>query len=422
MRRNIIFLLLFFAIVLPSRGQNLVPNPSFEIYTGCPAGNSAISNGFVANWNRPPGSIITPDLFTPCTTSGAACTNFNTANNCVGSSPAFQGGAYAGSLWYYTAGGGLKEYIQAQLTSTCVSGTVYRASYRTKLGSLCRYGTNRLGLYISANAVAQASNAPINVTPTVERPGQVLDKVNWTPISGTFISNGTERYITIGNFYSDANTSIFNFGASAGTCIFATGAAYYMIDSVVVQPAVVLPVAIHNFGGSAQANGNQLQWEVSPATELSELWLEHGIDGEHFSMISQWLNPDPATLEHAFLHESPSEGLNFYRLGMADRNGEFMVSEVVALRQGHPGSIRLNMQPNPATDQCKLSFSVPENANGYRVKVSTMSGAVLKYEEVTDTPIVVEYILSTTDLPAGIYAVEVSCGGLTGMKRLAVVH
>ena len=162
--------LLFVVLNAAGFAQNLVPNPSFETYTGCPGGNSAISNGFVASWNRPPGSIITPDLFTPCTTAGVSCLDFNTANNCVGSSAAFHGTAYAGFLWYYTAGGGLKEYIQAQLTSLCVSGTVYRASYRTKLGSLCRYGTNRLGLYISANAIAQAGNAPITVVPTVERP------------------------------------------------------------------------------------------------------------------------------------------------------------------------------------------------------------------------------------------------------------
>ncbi len=402
--------------------QNLVPNPSFETYTGCPGGNSAISNGFVASWNRPPGSIITPDLFTPCTTAGASCLDFNTGNNCVGSSTAFHGTAYAGFLWYYTAGGGLKEYIQAQLTSLCVSGTVYRASYRTKLGSLCRYGTNRLGLYISANAIAQAGNAPITVTPTIERPGQVLDKVNWTPVSGTFTSNGTERYITIGNFYSDANTSIFNFGASAGTCIFATGAAYYMIDSVVVRPAVILPVSVERFSGEARPNGNQLHWEVYPATQLSELWLEHSTDGEHFSMVEQWLNPDPLRLKSGFLHETPAEGLNFYRLGMTDQNGEFMVSEIVTLRQGHPETIRLQLSPNPANELCTVGFQIPEKANGYTLLVRTMSGVEVYHENVPDMEMVATHQLSTSKFPAGMYLVEVKSGGHSGVIRLAVVH
>ena len=37
----------------------------------------------------------------------------------------------------------------------------------------------------------------------------MLDKVNWTLISGTFTSLGTERFITIGNFYNDASTAIY---------------------------------------------------------------------------------------------------------------------------------------------------------------------------------------------------------------------
>ncbi len=406
-----------------SQAQNLVPNPSFETYTACPGGNSAISNGLVASWNRPPGSIITPDIFTPCTTSGTSCSDFNTANNCVGSSAAWHGTAYAGFLWYYTGAPNLKEYIVAQLTAFCTSGTVYRASYRAKLGNLCRYGTNRLGLYISAAAPSQpGGNQPILVTPTVERTGQVLDKVNWTLVSGTFNAVGTERYITIGNFYNDASTNVFNFGASAGVCAFATGGAYYMIDSVIVRPSVILPVAVHNFEGRAQANGNRLSWEISPATELGELWLEHGTDGEHFSMIAQWQQPTTAQLATQFLHDAPSEGLNFYRLGMADRNGEFMVSEVVALYQLPSESIRLSLQPNPADQQAIVSFALPIDADAFQVTITAMNGAVVWHDEVEGAQMMADYELSTADFQSGVYAVEVSSRGRKGIKRLVVVH
>jgi hypothetical protein len=403
--------------------QNLVPNPSFETYTGCPAGNSAISNGFVPNWNRPPGSIITPDLFTPCTSSGLACTNFNTANNCVGSSTAFHGTSYAGFLWYYTGAPNLKEYIVAQLTSTCVAGTVYRACYRAKLGNLCRYGTNRLALYISAAAPSQpGGNQPILITPTIERAGQVLDKVNWTSISGTFIANGTENYITIGNFYNDGSTSIFNFGASAGTCAFATGGAYYMIDSVIVQPSAPLPITVHAFAGKAQANGDVLSWNIAPATQMGELWLDHSTDGMNFSTIAQWMNPTEADLTRHYLNENPTEGMNYYRLGMADQNGEFMVSEVVALRRGPMESLRLNLQPNPAGDQAWLSFALPADAEGFAVFVRAMNGAEVWSAEVSSTLSVAEVVLPTAGLEAGVYAVEVRCAGLRGVKRLVVVH
>lgn len=423
MKRILLTLVGIFAIFGLLEAQNLVPNPSFETYTGCPGGNSAISNGLVANWNRPPGSIITPDLFTPCTSSGSSCTDFNTANHCVGSSPAFHATAYAGMLWYYTGCPNCKEYVVAQLTSFCTSGTVYRASYRAKLGPLCRYGTNHLGLYISAAAPNQpGGNQPILITPTVERPGQVLDKVNWTLISGTFTSLGTERYITMGNFYNDAATAIFDFGSSAGSCIFATGAAYYMFDSVNVRPAVILPVAVEHFAGATKANGNQLSWEIAPQTALGELWLDHSTDGDHFNTIAHWRNPAEKELNADYLHESAAQGVHFYRLGMADRNGEFMVSEVVTLRNREPEMIRLQLQPNPSDQEASLHFQLPEHADAYSLKVSALNGAVVWQEDVRDAPMVAEHRLSTADLQAGVYVVEVSSAGLKGFQRLVVVH
>lgn len=421
--RALVFILLLSVVGLRAYTQNLVPNPSFETYTGCPGGNSAISNGLVASWNRPPGSIITPDLFTPCTTSGTSCSDFNTANNCVGSSAAFHGTAYAGFLWYYTGAPNLKEYIQAQLTSLCLSGTVYRASYRTKLGNLCRYGTNHLGLYISAAAPSQPSgNLPILVVPTVERAGQVLDKVNWTPVSGTFTSNGTERYITIGNFYNDASTNIFNFGSSAGVCAFATGGAYYMVDSVIVQPASVLPVTVAYFEGSNQSLGHQLNWEVAQATVLGELWLEHGTDGEHFSMVAQWMHPAADALKGGYLNAAPAEGWNYYRLGMADRNGEFMVSEIVALDYKAHGAIQFQLQPNPADRQATVSFQLPADAKDYTVKVFALNGAELFAEQVEDAAFQVEHVLPTAALQAGVYMVVVSSADRRGVRKLVVVH
>jgi hypothetical protein len=409
-------------LITLAQAQNLVPNPSFETYTGCPGGNSAISNGFVPNWNRPPGSIITPDLFTPCTSSGTSCLDFNTANNCVGSSAAFHGTSYAGILWYYTAGGGLKEYIQAQLTAFCTGGTVYRASYRAKLGNLCRYGSNRLGLYISAAAVNQAGNAPIIVTPTVERPGQVLDKVNWTLVSGTFTALGTERFITIGNFNTDASTSVFDFGANSATCLFASSAAYYMIDSVIVQAAVILPVEVARFDGKARSEGDLLSWEVLPATPLSELWLEHGTDGEHFAPIASWRNPSATELKSQFLYADPVAGPNYYRLGWADYDGEFSVSEVVQIQHGGFDFMQLALSPNPSDARATVEFAMPEGQSVYAWKLTTASGAVVQADAGEATIGRTQFEIATSELAAGIYLLQVRCGSHFGLKRFVVAH
>lgn len=411
----------FAALLLHLKGQNLVPNPSFETYTG--AGNSAISNGFVPSWNRPPGSIITPDQFSPTASSGGSCTDFNTANNCVGSSAAFHGAAYAGFLWYYTGCPNCKEYIQAALSPFPVSGVIYRASYRTKLGSLCRYGTNRHGLYISATAPSQpGGNQPILITPTVELTAQVLDKVNWTPVSGTFTSNGLERYITIGNFYNDASTNIFNFGASAGSCIFATGAAYYYIDSVVVIPAVVLPVQVMEFAGAVTPSGNALEWSLESDITLRSLWLEHSRDGNRFTPIAEFPGTNQGSL--SYLHTLAPQGENYYRVGYEDENGNFNVSEVVVLQNdGFDSRAEALIYPNPSEGESLLEvrFSAPQTGEA-SVQVMDAQGRIVREATV---PLEGDYLairLDAIEFAQGVYHVQVRTGGTSALVRWVVLE
>jgi hypothetical protein len=407
-----------------TQGQNLVPNPSFETYVGC-GGNSAISSGTVSFWNRPPGSIITPDLFTSCATSGTSCSDFNVANNCVGNSVAFHGGAYAGQLWYYTGCPNCKEYIQAALTPFPVNGTVYRASYRTKLGPLCSYGTNRHGMYISALAPSQpGGNQPILVTPTIQRAAQVLDKVNWTPVSGTFTSNGLERYVTIGNFYNDASTTIASLGAFGGSCIFGSGAAYYYIDSVNVIAPSVLPVEIITLSGNATVSGNELTWQIETDVDLRMMWVEHSTDENHFSPVAEFYDPTTFETLHHFTHESVAAGNNFYRIGYETTNGEFNVSEIVALNNTtHSPFAQVSLSPNPAYTNSLLEVFFPKlQQNGIKVSVNSLNGETIsEYSYPLEDEYSFSLNLEAADFPAGVYLVKIQTEDFLGMKRWVVV-
>ena len=60
----------------------------------------------------------------------------------------------------------------------------------------------------------------------------IADTLNWVEIMGIYKANGTEQYITIGNFKDDASTNIdfTRFGISPPF------SAYYMIDDVSLEP------------------------------------------------------------------------------------------------------------------------------------------------------------------------------------------
>jgi hypothetical protein len=53
----------------------------------------------------------------------------------------------------------------------------------------------------------------------------IQDTLNWVKVSGCYLAQGGEEYLTIGNFFDNANTQI-----TAGN-----GSSYYYVDDVLVE-------------------------------------------------------------------------------------------------------------------------------------------------------------------------------------------
>jgi hypothetical protein len=73
------------------------------------------------------------------------------------------------------------------------------------------------GIYFGDNSIDTITrcNWPITyLTPQVQNPSNnvITDTLNWVPITGTFVANGTEKYALIGNFRPDGvlNTILIN--------------------------------------------------------------------------------------------------------------------------------------------------------------------------------------------------------------------
>ncbi len=122
------------------------------------------------------------------------------------------------------------------------AGCTYRVTFYARLAwareftfySLPPLATDNLGAYFSAQPVLQDPGTPILLAqPQVSSPpGVVLaDTVNYTRVSGTFVANGTERYLTLGNFSPDAQTTTRQLWANSRWA----ASARYAIDDVSVE-------------------------------------------------------------------------------------------------------------------------------------------------------------------------------------------
>lgn len=222
MKQLALILLLFISIL--TLGQNLVPNPSFEDSYGCPLSN-IYNNNFNNNWFN---IYDSPDYFNSCDQAFQGI-----PNNFWGYQPAMYGNAYTGigtGLWGSSVEYNGREYIQVQLNSVLQQDSLYCAYFFTNPANDINYSANDIGMLFTDTAIANGTQLPLyGLTPQISNSPSTLlnDTAVWYKISGTFIAQGTEEYITIGNFKTNSATSYTYIGGI-------NNVSYNYIDSVVV--------------------------------------------------------------------------------------------------------------------------------------------------------------------------------------------
>jgi hypothetical protein len=233
MEAKIRLLVLFLLIGRLASSQNLVPNFSFESKTNCPSYSNASPN-LAYPWYNPSGG--TSDYFNSCSSYSA----FNVPSNFSGYQNALTGQAYCGFIPVFAPNDPnnnfSREYIAVGLTTTLNANTKYFVSLNLSLGDSSAYGGDDVGVYFSQDTLKMMGYSNFTVTPQVDNPNGnfITNKVGWVKIKGTFTANGTERFMTIGNFHNSANTdSLFVPGGSNNT--YVSRSIYYYVDDVCVS-------------------------------------------------------------------------------------------------------------------------------------------------------------------------------------------
>jgi hypothetical protein len=213
-----ILFLLNIAIQTIAQG-NLVPNYSFENKTMCPNSNGQFY--LVTDWENP--TIATPDYFDTC---WAGQNGMGIPGNAFGFQNTHSGGAYAGIVVYY--GAPYAEYLQTQLTEPLQAGQKYCVSFYVSLAEYSDFASIGPQLYFSSTAISSSTFLRFPYTPQVLQMEIIYGTRPWTLISGEYIAQGGERYLTIGNFLEEANTPHDSINNSTSGC------SYFFIDDVSV--------------------------------------------------------------------------------------------------------------------------------------------------------------------------------------------
>ncbi|MBL0330259.1 MAG: T9SS type A sorting domain-containing protein [Bacteroidetes bacterium] len=222
MKKLLFYFFVLFTVMMKAQ-VNLVPNPSFEQYTGCPDYWDQIN--YTLDWTAYKGS---PDYYNIC----GAVDSFSVPQNFIGYQLPASGSAYCGVILYDKANFGNDELIGANLTAPLLIGTKYFVSFKSVLKynnpfDIC-CGQNKMGVKFSTMSYNISSPPIQNNFAHVYSSAVISDTSNWTQVFGSFVSDSMYTNVMLGNFFDNASTTINDIQP-------ANNSSYYFIDDICVS-------------------------------------------------------------------------------------------------------------------------------------------------------------------------------------------
>jgi len=180
--------------------QNLVENPGFENYSNLPYNN--LHYRFIKNWKNIQGFTANSYYHRK---GGVSKNGFSfKVPNCCGSYQEPHSGDAFASM--YVLWEGLYHFAvqQATLKKELIKNHRYYVEIFLNLDDYCEYTTSSFNICFSKKPFPkdETMNYYYNIKHQItNNPDSfIVDKKNWTKISGTFIAKGGEKYVAIGNF------------------------------------------------------------------------------------------------------------------------------------------------------------------------------------------------------------------------------
>jgi hypothetical protein len=218
-RSSLVGSFIFFLLSFSTHAQNLVPNGSFEEYSFCPdgLGQLELSNG----WYSP---IGTCDFYHVCSPL------IGVPENSEASQYAFNGSAYAGGISFVKNSPDTREIMVTQLTEEMSTGEIYYFSFRCCRAekSTNQRACNRIGIQFFVE-LPQFDLDWITNSAHYSCDSVVQDTANWNLFSGSIVADQPFKYIAIGNFFNDDQTSSISFDDTYDLY------AYYLYDDIRVS-------------------------------------------------------------------------------------------------------------------------------------------------------------------------------------------
>lgn len=301
-----------------------------------------------------------------------------------------------------------RGYPRNRLKSQLESGKTYCVKYYINVTNNSTHATDGFAAYLSDNSLDTINYCTLPLTyisPQIQNPvgNFITDTLLWTAFSGTFVANGSEKYLLLGNFKSNpaTNTIFINptFLPSNYTDIYLDDVSVIEID----LPAYAGPDK-YMVAGDSFYIGRVSDVEIdesciwylmtSPTTSLAidsiaGLWVKPASTSTYIVRQQIWCSSVKWDTVIVFLDAVGLQDLKWY-------------------------SDHINLFPNPTSDNLTISVSMTNpDIQGFSL-VNNLGQTIREGKLVL---IDKSFILQTSDLDPGIYQVKFKTSAGTVTKQ-----
>lgn len=213
--------------------QNMVLNPSFEVYKKCPESYTFMdhTHKLIPNWTYP--TATTPDYFNEC-----GSREVKVPDNFAGYSKAKSGKGYVGAI-LSGSNRDFREYIQGTLSSPMLADQKYCVSFWYKLASGSKFAVDQLSLHFTDSEITNDNKTFLNLKAHLtNKEGLFLDNTEeWIQFCQVYTAKGYEQFFVVGNFKDYDNTNYVITGRDTKNKKGKTYA-YYFFDDFEIRPLV----------------------------------------------------------------------------------------------------------------------------------------------------------------------------------------
>lgn len=241
--------------------------------------------------------------------------------------------------------------------------------------------------------------------------GQSLGQGKWATSNGSLV-------LTTFPFNTPGTFKLFIKSTSLSGVTQCNAVSQYGI--VQVNP-VVVPLTLIHFNGKKLAGNVVLDWATANEIQLSRFEVERSADAVNFEKIGEVAASGNSNTyrSYNFTDNHPLTAFNYYRLKLADIDGKYSYSKVLAFGgQQAKGIFISNVSPNPFTDVINMEV-VLDKTDILGLQVVDLAGRVMAQKNVqgrSGTNLI--QWTGMSKLAPGIYYIRISIPGAMLQQKL----